>query len=463
MHWTVAKIAQVAGGELLQGDPEEVIRGISTDTRSLEPGDCFVPLKGETHDGHDFIAQALAKKAAAVLSARRDVESKVPRETAVIRVADTLYGLGELARCHRGAHSMPVIGVTGSNGKTSTKEMIAAILGVHHNVQKNAGNFNNLVGVPLTLLSLEAQHQVAVIEMGINVFGEMQRLVEITKPTAGLVTNIHPAHLQGLESQEHILEEKGRLLTSLSEEQLAVINLDDQRLRSFAKRLKARTVTYSIADSSAQVRLAGNVKVDRGVSSFALALENQVVPVRLAVLGAHQVQNAVAAAAVAYGMGESADTIVEGLSRHRPVRQRMEMYQLPDGVVLIDDTYNANPMSMVAAARAVVEAAHGRPVIFVFGEMREMGPEGPRLHWEVGRQIGAMRVHRLVTLGGLAAELNRGARESGMAVEACHHAADHQEIIDLLRALKVKDGWILVKGSRGMTMERIVRGLLDAA
>jgi len=462
MNWTVAKLVEATQGELLQGNAESVIRGVSTDTRALKPGDCFVPLTGETNDGHDFIPHALAKNVGAVLASRRDIESMIPRDVALIRVVDTLYGLGELARYQRGKHSIPVIGITGSNGKTSTKEMIAAILGVKHNVHKNAGNFNNLIGVPLTLLSLEPHHQAAVIEMGINVFGEMQRLVEIVKPTTGLVTNIHPAHLQGLESQEHILEEKGRLLTSLSSDDVAIINLDDDRLRSFSKRLKARTVTYSLADENAQIRLAGRVEIERGVSTFPVALESKVVPVRLAVLGAHQVQNALAAAAVAYGMGESIENIVEGLSRHRPVHQRMEIHQLRDGTVLVDDTYNANPMSMTAAARAVVEASRGKPVIFVLGEMREMGAEGPRLHWEVGSKIGTMKVAKLFTLGALAAELNRGARESGMPEQACHHASDHEEIIQLLRDLKIRDSWILVKGSRGMTMELVVQGLMNA-
>ena len=462
MDWTVAKLVEACHGELLQGDTGDVIRRVSTDTRSLEPGDCFVPLAGETHDGHDFIPDAVAKNVGAVVLSRRNIESIIPRDMALIRVADTLYALGELAGYQRKQHTIPVIGITGSNGKTSTKEMIAAILGVEHDVHKNAGNFNNLIGVPLTLLSLEAHHQAAVIEMGINVFGEMERLVEITNPTAGLVTNIHPAHLQGLESQERILEEKGKLLTCLAADDLAVINLDDERLRSFAKRLRARTVTYSHADATAQIRLAGRVETERGVSTFPMALGSEIVPIRLAVLGAHQVQNALAAAALAYGLGESTENIVEGLSRHRPVHQRMEMHELRDGAVLVDDTYNANPMSMIAAARAVMEASRGRPVILVLGEMREMGADGPRLHWEVGRQIGKMKATRLLTLGGLAAELNRGAIESGMPEEACNHASDHNEIVELLRGLKINDSWILVKGSRGMTMERVVQGLMNA-
>lgn len=461
MHWTVAKLVETAQGELLQGDAERFVKSVSTDTRSLEPDDCFVALPGEHHDGHDFIPQAVAKKVGAVLLSRRDPGVVVPPEIALVRVDDTLYGLGELARRWRSVHPIPVVGITGSNGKTSTKEMVAAILGVEWNVHKNSGNFNNLIGVPLTLLSLRSDHQVAVIEMGINVFGEMQRLLEIVQPTVGLITNIHPAHLEGLESIERILEEKGRLLAGLRENDLAVVNIDDGRLGGFAERTAARGLTYSLRDASADVHLTGPVKFDRGISNFDIALGQRVVSVGLPVLGSHHVQNAVAAAAVGYGMGVAVESIVEGLARHRPVRQRMEVHRLEGGVVLVDDTYNANPESVLAAVRSVVEAGCGKPVIAVLGEMREMGPEGTRLHRELGRQIGTMGISRLITLGDFAAEIGEGAKDAGFSSGANHHAKSHQEIVDMLRSERIEDSWILVKGSRGMTMERVVQGLMD--
>lgn len=462
MHWTVEKLIEATHGELLQGNAEVLLNAVSTDTRSLKPCDCFVALPGGNHDGHDFIPDALAKKASAVLLSMQDMHVEFPPEVALIRVSDTLYALGELARYHRKNHPIPVVGITGSNGKTSTKEMVAAILGVERSVHKNAGNLNNLIGVPLTLLSLQPDHQVAVIEMGINVFGEMQRLVEITQPTVGLITNIHPAHLEGLESPERILEEKGRLLSSLSEDDLAIINLDDERLRSFSKTIRARTFTYSFNDTSADVHLNGSVVIDEGVSTFNIVFGQETYPVRLSVLGSHQVQNALAAASVGYGMGVSAESIMAGLSRHRPVHQRMEVQRLKGGTILVDDTYNANPMSMLAAVRAVIEASGGKPVIAVLGEMREMGPEGGRLHQEVGRQIGTMGATQLITLGNLAAEIGKGAQEAGMPQAACHHARNHAEIVTLLRSQDIIDSWVLVKGSRGMTMERVVQGLINA-
>ncbi|MDY0039272.1 MAG: UDP-N-acetylmuramoyl-tripeptide--D-alanyl-D-alanine ligase [Desulforhabdus sp.] len=462
MNWTVAKLIEATGGELLQGNVEVELSGISTDTRSLKAGDCFVALAGENHDGHDFIPDALGKKASAVLLTTYGMTVGFPREVAVVKVADTLFALGELARYHRKRYSIPVVGITGSNGKTSTKEMIAAILGVDRSVHKNAGNLNNLIGVPLTLLSLRPDHETAVIEMGINVFGEMQRLLEITQPTVGLITNIHPAHLEGLESPERILEEKGSLLTSLSADGLAVINLDDERLRSLSKTLKARVLTYSSRDAGADVHLRGSVAIDQGVSTFSIALGPEAFPVHLSVLGLHQVQNALAAASVGYAMGAPPESIIAGLERHRPVPQRMEVCRLKEGTILVNDTYNANPVSMLAAVRATLEASNGKPVIAILGEMREMGPEGARLHREVGREIGAMGPAQLITLGDLAAEIGKGALEAGMSQGTCFHASSHRQIVTLLRSLGVRDSWILVKGSRGMRMERVVQGLVNA-
>lgn len=461
MQWTVAKLVEATRGELLQGAAESLVGAICTDSRTIKAGDCFVALPGENHDGHDFILQATDKKASAVVLARVDASHGIPADTAVIKTPDTLYALGELARYLRRQYSIPVVGITGSNGKTSTKEMVAAILGVNHSVLKNTGNLNNLIGAPLTLLSINAGHQAAVIEMGINVFGEMQRLVEITQPTVGLVTNIHPAHLQGLQSPEHILAEKGKLLASLAPDQLAVINHDDERLRAFATSLKARTLSYSMQDSRVAVHLAGPITFDGVVSVFPTNIEGKRLVIRAAILGAHQVQNALAAAAVAHGMGHSADTIGAGLARHRAVHQRMELRPLADGNVLVDDTYNANPMSMLAAVRATLEASHQRPVIAVLGEMRELGPESRELHREVGRQIGRLGISRLITLGELAAAIDEGAQQAGMAESACHHAQNHDEIVALLKSPPVKDSWILVKGSRGMTMEQVVKGLLN--
>ncbi len=464
MEWKIAQLVQATKGILLQGDPSRVVRSISTDSRMIGPGDCFVALRGERFDAHDFVGQTLAGGAAAVVvsSIRPDWQSGGVEPPAIIQVTDTLHALGELARFHRGRFSIPVVGVGGSNGKTSTKEMVSAILSCTHWVLKNPGNLNILIGVPLTLLALTEEHTAAVIEMGINVPGEMERLSNIVHPTVGLLTNIHPAHLEGLGSLDEVLAEKGRLLMSLGQDSLAVINWDDARLRALSTRLECRLVRFGTGLDPVEVRLQGQVTLENGMSCFQAKLGSDSASICLPVLGMHQVQNALGAAAVAYGLGESPETIVRGLASHRPVRQRMEMHSLARGMVLIDDTYNANPRSMMSAVQTAREAAPaGARLIAVLGDMRELGPESQAMHREVGERIGAMGVDRLITLGELSTEIEAGARKAGMGASACSHVSSHEEAVRRVCESLVEGAWVVVKGSRGMTMERVVAGILD--
>lgn len=464
MAWTVADTVKATGGHLLQGSGETPLAGFSTDTRSIEAGACFLALAGERHDGHAYIGDALSKGAAGAIVQIDKAAALVPfpQDAVIIGVPDTLRALGDLAGAHRRRFRIPLVGITGSNGKTSTKEMVAAILSQGKRVLKNKGNFNNLIGVPLTLLTLESDHQAAVVEMGINVPGEMSRLVEITQPDIGLITNIHPAHLEGLCSEQQILAEKGKLWEGLGDKGLAVVNRDDERLWVFSRRIAARAIVYSMRDGSAEVALTGPVEMGEGSSVFRLRIGGKTMSVRLSVLGEHQVGNAIAAAAVAWAMKVPAEEIAEGLSIHRPVHQRMEMHVLKDGRVIIDDTYNANPRSMVAAVRTVCQAGRGNRVVAVLGDMKELGPETQSLHLDVGRAIGSFGVGELITFGEMSREIARGAREVGMPSDVCYHAASHEEIVERLMAKRLSGEWILIKGSRSMTMERVVEKLLNA-
>lgn len=461
MQWTVAQIVDAVRGRLMAGDPALPVGAISTDTRSLRRSDCFLALAGERFDGHDFIPAAVEKGAVVVLVASGRGEGAVRAgSVAVVEVDDTLYALGELARTHRARYSIPVAGITGSNGKTSTKELLAAILEHRHGILKNRGNLNNLIGVPLTLLTMDPTHEAAVIEMGINVPGEMARLVEIAGPTLGLITNIQPAHLEGLGSLDGILKEKGRLWDALDAEGIAVVNLDDQRLRAYSKRLTARTVTCSVRDPEAGVRVVGEIESDEHSTRFRMVLGTETVPVVLSAVGIHYVRNALAAAAAAWALGEPGEAISAGLAEYRPVGQRMQIRHMEDGRVLIDDTYNANPESMLAAVRTALAICRGRPCIAVLGEMRELGADSAALHRELGRRIGAMGLSGLITLGELAAKIGEGAVEAGMKPAACRHAKSHDQAVEWLLERKIDASWILVKGSRGMTMERVVEGML---
>ncbi len=462
MEWTVEKIVEATGGRLLSGNPGAAVGEIATDTRTLDPGDAFLALIGERNDGHDFVPEAVARKVGAVIVQEDRLAAPFPADTAVIAVSDTLHALGEAARYWRNRFPIPVIGITGSNGKTSTKEMVAAILARERSVLKNKGNFNNLIGVPLTLLGLRPHHRMAVVEMGINVRGEMARLAEICRPTAALITNIQPAHLEGLQSLERVLEEKGKLWESLGPDDLMVVNCDDARLAAFAEKFGARRVTYSQGGFPADVRLAGEVRTIGMESVFDIEVGGAAQQIRLSVLGMHQVQNAVAAAAAAYGLGESPRAIALGLAAHRPVSQRMQVHELGDGTTLVDDTYNANPVSMSAAIRSVASVRGERPFVAILGEMRELGVESARLHREVGRQLGGAGVSALVTMGDLGREIAEGAREAGVPADVCHHARDHEDAVLWVRG-RWAGSWILVKGSRGMAMERVVKGIIDNA
>jgi len=455
---TVAALAEAAGGEVCFGDPGARIRGISTDTRKIAPGDCFIALSGENHDGHAFVADAINKGAGAVIVSEPPVISP-DCSVAVIKVGDTLYALGELARRHRMKFDIPVIAVAGSNGKTSTKEMIAAIFSRSGEVLKNKGNFNNLIGLPLTLLGLGEGHRVAVVEMGINVPGEMERLAQIGAPTVAVITNIHPAHLEGLGSIERIMEEKGKLWKSLGPHGVAVVNLDDPMLSHFAKGIKARKITFSLNNGEADVSACSKIEVCEANTSFRMNAGGIKIPVSLPAVGLHYAQNALAAAAAALASGASAGQVEAGLAGYEPVPQRINCFKLSNGRVLVDDTYNANPRSMIAAVEAVVSASAGGPFVAVLGEMRELGPQGPALHFKVGKTIGAAKPSRLITLGDLGIEIINGARAAGLDESVCFHAADHAEAADLLRRVAPEGAWILVKGSRGMTMEKVVQAM----
>ncbi len=461
MSWTVADVIAATQGRLLRGDGERRLSGINTDSRSLKPGECFVALRGENHDAHRFLADAVTLEAGALLVDGKGCEAfGLPQgRAAVIQVDDTLEALGAMAAHHRRAHSLPVVGITGSNGKTSSKEMLSSILSQNHRVLRNHGNFNNLIGVPLTLLALTPQHDVAVVEMGINVPGEMVRLVEMAAPTVGLITNIHPAHLEGLRSLEDIVREKGRLWDSLGSNGIAVVNLDDEQLLRRSRELPCGKVTFSWANASADVHTEGNLTMEDGKSRFRMSVRGKTADIVLPVLGIHQVRNALACAAVCTGLGESLEAIIAGLQNHQPVKQRMQTHPLPGGGLLIDDTYNANPASMSAALQTLAAIRGSHPSLAILGEMRELGETSPQLHAGIGREVARLGIDRLITLGVLGRSIMEGALEAGMKASQCFHGESHEQIVDYLKTVGMEGQWVLVKGSRGMRMERVVEGV----
>jgi UDP-N-acetylmuramoyl-tripeptide--D-alanyl-D-alanine ligase len=457
---SVEALAGDAGGRLLSADPLALVGAVCTDTRHIKPGDCFIALRGENYNGHGFVSDAIKKGASAVIVSE-EVDLPAGSSVAVVRVADTLFALGEIARRRRLRYAVPVIAVSGSNGKTSTKEMTSAILSRSRKVLKNAGNFNNLIGLPLTLLGLNGQHGAAVVEMGINLPGEMKRLAQIGSPTVAVITNIHSAHLEGLESLERIMEEKGKLWESLGAGGTAVVNLDDPIICRFAQKIKALKITFSSVNAAADVSICSKIEICEGKTTFRIKTGGVEIPVSLPIMGAHYARNALAAAAAALFAGAAPEDVGAGLASSTPVAQRMRCLKLADGAVLVDDTYNANPGSMLAALEAVLGARSESPFAAALGEMRELGPESARLHFEVGKAFGAAKPACLVAMGDMGLEFLKGAQVAGLDKSRCFHAADHLEAADYLNRFVPAGAWILVKGSRLMAMEKVVEKIAE--
>ena len=455
----VRTVAEVTGGQILHNGAAVVVTGYSTDSRTLQPGDLFIPLRGEHFDGHDYLAQAVRNGAAACLSEEVVAGLTIP----VVQVRDTLQALGDLAQAVRQRFAGPVIGVTGTTGKTTTKEMLAAILARTGPGLKSAGNFNNLIGVPLTLFGLLPEHQLAVIEMGMSARGEIARLAQVAAPRIGVITNVGAGHLENLGGISGVARAKGELFIALPSGGTALINADDPEIGRLPLANGVRRVLFGTS-SVAQVRASEIVAID-GAVHFTLHLPEGSVPVQLPVPGRHNVQNALAAAAAAWVLEVAPADIVAGLADFRPCPGRMELIELPGDILVLEDSYNANPLSMRAALDALHDLGRHRRRLAVLGDMLELGPAARDLHFEVGTMV-AERADWLMTLGELAREIATGAAASGLAAERIFCAATVEELHDRLHELLQPGDRLLVKGSRGMRMERIIarlRGTTPAA
>jgi len=422
--------------------------GASTDTRTLKRGELFVAIKGARFDGHHFIAEAIRAGAAGALLSR-------PLQTplAYVLVPDTRYALGESAAFWRGQFSIPLIAVTGSNGKTTVKEMIASIMWQRGRGCVTQGNLNNDIGMPLTLLRLRADDKYAVIEMGMNHKGEIDYLSRIARPTVALITNAAEAHLAGVGTVEDIARAKGEIYAGLADDGVAVINADDAFCELW-KRLagKHRTLSFGVdrpADVSARYRL------ERGGSVVHIETPKGNTDLRLPLLGRHNVLNALGATAAALSGGAAIGDIAPALEKLKAVAGRLEVKQGVSGACVIDDTYNANPASLGAGLLVLRDFAGER--VLVLGDMGELGPQASALHERVGELARTLGIARLYGIGELArhavARFGRGGR----------HFDVPDALIDALHECMHAEMTVLVKGSRAMRMERIVEGVVRAA
>jgi UDP-N-acetylmuramoyl-tripeptide--D-alanyl-D-alanine ligase len=452
MSFTAEQVAWAAGARVVR--PGGPFTAVFTDSRKPVKGGLFLALRGDNFDGTDFVAQAVDGGAAGAL-VPEDSVSKVLVGTALLAARDTTRALGGIAAAWR--HRFPalrLVAVTGSTGKTSTKELIASMLEVAGPSLKTEGNLNNEVGVPLTLLRLDAKHRYATIECGMNHLGEIARLTALCDPDVGVVTNVAPVHLEGCGSIDGVAHAKGELFHGLRDRSVAVANADDARVLQQARLSRRRLLTFGAA-YGADVRMVSAVHGGAGLR-IELDMLGARHGVELQLLGAHNGSNAAAAAAVGLALGLESDVILRGLAAARTPGRRMRPARLPNGALLIDDCYNANPASMKAALLTLGQLTpqKGRSIA-VLGDMLELGPTELDLHRDVGRFAGTAKLAFLVCFGSRAKSIADGARAAGLASEHIEITDDADEAVKLVQARVRPEDAVLVKGSRGMKMERI--------
>ena len=443
-HFRLSTLAADCGGRMV--GPDREITRVHTDTRSIATGDLFVALRGERFDGNAFAAQALEAGAVAALVEREDA---LPVGASGIVVDDSRHALGQIARAHRHRINPRLLAVTGSNGKTTVKEMLAAILrGVHGDaaVLATEGNLNNDIGLPLTLLRLEPAHRFAVCEMGMNHAGEIAWLCEVAEPDIALINNAGTAHLENLGSLEGIARAKGEIVLGLRETGIAVLPQTDRWLHLWQQFAGNRQTLRFGLDPAAEV--AGDAA---GEGAVTLRHGDTVTTCRLAVPGLHNAHNACAAIAAAIAAGVPLADAAAALDGFGGSKGRLQLKRAANGATLIDDTYNANPDS--AKAAIAVLAAAPQPRILVLGDMGELGPDAPTLHREVGEAARAAGLERLLATGELSRETVAGFGAGG------EHFASHAALIDALRGRLAPDVTVLVKGSRFMRMEQVIEAL----
>jgi UDP-N-acetylmuramoyl-tripeptide--D-alanyl-D-alanine ligase len=452
--FTVQDVVRATQGALVTGDLSVPVTGVSIDSRTLIVGDAFFAIVGHRLDGHAFLGEAAGRGAACVIV--HALPDDVPANVPTILVEDTTRALGRLAAWHRAKFPVPVVAITGSIGKTTAKELTAAVMATRFNVLKPASSFNNQWGLPLTLLRLTSEHQAAVVELGTNQRGEIAALAAIASPTVGVVTVVAPVHTEFLGSIEGVREEKAALVRALGADGIAVLNADDARVASMARECAGRVVTYGVAPT-ATVRAVGEVTDGETGLRFALEVAGRRVPVALTLGGRHNVTNALAAAAVGVALKLDLEDIARGLGEARPAARRGQWVVAGD-VTILDDTYNASPTSVRAALQMLSARRRGRRAVVVLGDMLELGAMTDEAHREMGREVAALPADEFVGVGRAAALAVEAARTAGIA-EAYHAKSYEDAVAHLVKRLAPGDV-VLVKGSRGMRMERVVDALV---
>jgi UDP-N-acetylmuramoyl-tripeptide--D-alanyl-D-alanine ligase len=459
---TAESVCQWTRGTLLRGRPDQIFSATVIDSREAGAGDLFVAIVGPNHDAHRFAEEVLSKGAAGILIENDRIESTPDRgEGFIIRVEDTTLALADLARGHRQSFDGPLIAITGSNGKTTTKELCAEILDGVGPTLATRGNLNNNFGVPLTLLRRSESDLYAIIEMGMNHRGEIATLAAIAEPTIGILTNVGSAHIEFLGSREAIAEEKGDLLAALPASGTAVIGRDEPIAFAQSKRTKASLLSFG-RSADADLRASAVRSIDDGTFMFMLETPFGRGEIRVPGLSETIVENALAAAGGALAAGASFEAVANGLANHRGVPGRMQPRLLPGDVLVIDDSYNANPQSMRNALETLARLETSGRRLAALGQMGELGDEGEEAHREAGRLAGSLGLDELFLIDPMAELVAEGAREAGLAEARIHVFRDHDSLARSLRTCLAKGDRLLVKGSRAARMERIIEALEEA-
>lgn len=452
---TAGEIVKAVDGILLAGNPETVIDNICIDSREAGEGSLFVPIIGEKVDAHKFIAQVLDHGAAGVLMSHGDV---VAADKVHILVKDTVKALGALSAWYRRKFQMPIVGITGSVGKTSTKEMIGAALETGFHIMKTAGNQNSQIGVPLTLFRMEKGQELAVVEMGISEFGEMENLVRFVAPDVAVVTNIGEAHIAQFGKKENTMKEKLKIAMNFTEKQRIFLNGDDPLLRQAAETMKCPVTLFGTSEGCDY--RAENIHIEDGKNCFTLVYPEGKEDIVIQQLGLHNVLNAAVAIAIAQYFGIEPETAKKGLKDYEGIPMRQQINHLSRGIKVIDDTYNASPASVKSGVDVLMQLDNPGRKIAVLGDILELGDVSRQCHYDTGLAIAEEALDLIVTVGQEMKTLAKAVIDSGEGIAVCSFDTNEEAIPWLLTNVSDGDA-VLVKGSRGMHEEEVVKALRE--
>ncbi|MBY0031015.1 UDP-N-acetylmuramoyl-tripeptide--D-alanyl-D-alanine ligase [Priestia aryabhattai] len=446
--------AMIPGSAFHSGNEAAAIEGVSIDTRTIQQGNLYIPIKGERFNGHTFVDKAIENGAVATLW-NKDEENP-PTDISVILVDDTLEALQQLAKSYRHELDIKVVGITGSNGKTTAKDMVKAVLDTTYRVLKTDGNFNNHIGMPLTILRLDETHDIAVLEMGMSSRGEIEFLSNLAEPDVAIITNIGESHLQDLGSRDGIAEAKLEITSGLAPTGQLVYNGDEPLLTSRVVNPLFETVTFGSSEQNDLYPSA--ISAEELGTTFTVSRET-TYSFFIPVLGKHNVHNALSAIAVGHYFGLDNETIAKGLKELKLTNMRMELVKRTDGLTFINDAYNASPTSVKAAITLMHDLEGYKQKILVLGDMLELGDQEKEFHKEVGEFIEAEKIDYVLTYGPLSVEIEQGAKNN-FAEDKVMHFEEKDELVKKLTAITTREDVVLVKASRGMKLEEVISKMM---